>query len=96
MRLSGKIRRNQWNRRAWKPAVEEAQVPDMGFHALRHFYASALIRDGHSATEVAKRLGNTASQVQETYAHEWPDSAERTVTTIDRLFHSRHLRAVGE
>lgn len=82
----GRLRSDGWNRRTWKPAVRAAGRSDLGFHSLRHFYASALIRDGQSAAAVARRLGNTAAMVNETYSHLWPDEDDRTRSTIDGLF----------
>ncbi len=35
--------------KAWRPIVEKANArPGTGFHALRHYYASLLIRHGES------------------------------------------------
>ena len=82
----GRLRADSWGRRTWKPAVLAAGRPELGFHSLRHFYASALIRDGQSAAAVSRRLGNTAAMVNETYSHLWPDEDDRTRSTIDGLF----------
>jgi len=79
----GRIRRDGWNRRTWKPATAAAGRPDLGFHALRHFYASALIRSGLSAPAVARRLGNSPQMVLSTYAHLWRDDDDRTREAID-------------
>lgn len=79
----GRLRRDGWNRRAWKPAAEAAKRPELTFHALRHFYASALIRRDHSAVVIARRLGNSPAMVQSTYAHLWRDDDDRTRDAID-------------
>ena len=84
--MGGRLRRDGWNRRAWKPAASAAGRPELGYHGLRHFYASALIRSGQSAPTVAKRLGNSAAMVLSTYAHLWPDDDDRTRQAIDGLF----------
>lgn len=49
-----------------------------GWHLLRHYYASALIRRGLSAPAVAKRLGDTPKTVLQTYAHIFHDDDART------------------
>jgi integrase len=50
-----------------------------GFHDLRHFYASLLIRHGESVKVVQARLGHAfAGEAINTYAHLWPDSDDRT------------------
>lgn len=56
---------------------------DTTFHDLRHHYASLLIDGGESVTVVAARLGNTATETLKTYAHLWPDSADRTRRIVD-------------
>jgi integrase len=89
--LGGRIRRDGWNRRVWKPAVVAAGRPELGFHALRHYYASALIRAGLSASVVARRLGNSPQMVLETYSHLWRDDDDRTRDAIDNVFN----RVVG-
>jgi len=81
--LGGRLRRDGWGRRTWKPAAMAAGRPDLTYHALRHFYASALIRAGQSAPTVARRLGNTPKMVLDTYAHLWADDDDRTRQAID-------------
>jgi integrase len=83
--MGGRLRRDGWNRRVWKPAVQAAGRPELTFHALRHFYASALIRENLNPVVVARRLGNSPQMVQETYAHLWRDDDDRTRDAIDRV-----------
>ena len=68
-------------------AVSAAGRPELTFHSTRHFYASAHIRDGHSAVLVARRLGNTPQMVQSTYAHLWHDDDDRSREAIDKVLH---------
>lgn len=57
-----------------------------GFHDLRHYYATLLIRHGASVKEVQARLGHAnATETLNTYAHLWPDSDDRTRTAVDRV-----------
>jgi integrase len=52
------IERNHWNRYQWKPAVKTAGIPvarDNGFHALRHHYASSLLRNGWTSGRWPRR-----------------------------------------
>jgi len=69
----------------WRPAVARAGVAHgTGFHALRHFYASLLIRHGESVKVVQARLGHaSAAETLDTYSHLWPDSEDRTRKAID-------------
>jgi integrase len=55
------LARTYFNRHVWKPALEAAGVPatrDNGMHAVRHYYASALLEDGVSVRAVAEYLGH--------------------------------------
>lgn len=79
-------RRGLFGSRVWLPAVEAADgVPaGTGFHQLRHFYASLLIRHGESVKTVQSMLGHaSASETLDTYSHLWPDSDERTREAVD-------------
>ncbi len=55
-----------------------------GLHALRHYYASLLIRHGESVKTVQANLGHaSAVETLDTYAHLWPDSDDRTREAVD-------------
>jgi integrase len=81
------IRRTRFSADIWRPAVERAGVPKgVGFHALRHYYASLLISQGASVKTVQARLGHaSATETLNTYAHLWPDSEDHTRAAIDRV-----------
>ncbi len=56
-------------------------------HALRHFYASALIDAGESASAVAEYLGHAdPGFTLRVYAHLFPSSEDRARRAIDALF----------
>ncbi|MFC7497065.1 MULTISPECIES: tyrosine-type recombinase/integrase [unclassified Nocardioides] len=71
----------------WRPAARAAGLNELtgtGMHALRHYYASLLIRYGESARTVQARLGHASpSETLETYAHLWHDSDDRTRLAVD-------------
>lgn len=71
----------------WRPAAKVAKLPaGTGLHALRHYYASLLIRYGESVKTVQARLGHaTAAETLDTYSHLWPDSDDRTRDAIDSV-----------
>ena len=74
----------------WKRALERAAMGrDATPHDLRHFYASALIRQGADVKLVQNRLGHKSAKTTiDTYGHLWPDSDDRTRTAIDSIFHA--------
>ena len=75
-------------KRVWRPACVKAGVPaGIGPHALRHHYASLLIKHGESVKTVSERLGHTnAAMTLNIYTHLWPDSEERTRTAVDKAY----------
>jgi site-specific recombinase XerD len=74
----------------WRSAVATAALPTgTGFHALRHYYASLLIRHGESVKTVQGRLGHaSAVETLDTYSHLSPDSDDRTRDAIDSVLGS--------
>jgi integrase len=90
----GRLRRDNWNVQALKPAVKAAGIEWLTFHGLRHFYASALIRANHAPAIVAARLGNTPQMVHQTYSHLWPDDDDRTRQAIDDVFAPQFMSPV--
>ena len=65
-------------------------------HALRHYYASLLIRFGESVKTVQARLGHaSAAETLDTYSHLWPDSDDRTRDAIDSVL-PRPVTEVGQ
>jgi integrase len=74
----------------WRPAVVAAKAPaGTGFHALRHYYASLLIRHGESVKVVQARLGHaSAAETLDTYSHLWPDSEDQTRAAVDEVLGS--------
>lgn len=65
----------------------KAVALDVDTHALRHFYASALIAGGASVKVVQTRLGHGSAVVTlNTYGHLWPGDDELTRTVMDAAF----------
>jgi integrase len=80
----GKVAMVAWGT-AWRAAAGECGIElGDGFHQLRHFYASTLIRGGCSVKEVQERLGHArASMTLDVYAHLWPSDEDRTRNVND-------------
>lgn len=79
------VSRDYWSH-LWRPAARAAGLPPRtGLHALRHLYASLLIRHGESVKTVQKRLGHSSGAITlDTYAHIWPDADDRTREAVGR------------
>lgn len=97
---SGLVWRSNFNIQEWKPALaaaglipeagedgKYASAREHGMHALRHFYASALLDAGESIKAVSEYLGHSDPGLTlRVYAHLMPSSQERTRKAVDRLF----------
>lgn len=82
----------------WRPAAAAAGLPaGTGMHALRHYYASLLIRYGESVKTVQARLGHaSATETLDTYSHLWPDSDDRTRDAIDSVLGADRTQALAD
>ena len=80
------VRRNRWSE-IWRSAAGPVGLPKgIGFHALRHHYASTLIRAGESVKVVQERLGHTsATMTLDVYGHLFPDDEDRTRGAVDAV-----------
>lgn len=66
----GPIRRSNWRRRVWLPAVAEAGLEGFRYHDLRHSHAAMLIAQGEHPKVIQSRLGHSKiSTTLDTYGH---------------------------
>jgi integrase len=66
----GPIRRSNWRRRVWIPAVSKAGLPGFRFHDLRHTHAAFLIAQGEHPKVIQSRLGHASiTTTLNTYGH---------------------------
>jgi integrase len=83
------LNRNYFNTYIWKPALSAAKVPatrDNGFHALRHYFASALLHDGVDVRALATYLGHgDPGFTLRVYVHLMPDAANRMRSAVDHV-----------
>jgi integrase len=85
---NGPVRRNRVGG-MWRAAAQAVGLPGVTFHALRHHYASLLIRSGCSVKAVQEALGHaTAAETLDTYAHLWPSDHELTRAAVDQAWTS--------
>jgi integrase len=79
-----------------KTAAARAKAPDVRYHDLRRFYASALIRKGLSVKVVQARLSHaSAVETLGVYGHLWPDDEDRTRQAVDSSWAALRRRAPG-
>ncbi|HEX6970021.1 MAG TPA: site-specific integrase [Micromonosporaceae bacterium] len=88
----GAINRGWFDQKVWKPALVAAGIEPSrrnGMHALRHFYASALLDAGESIKALASYLGHSdPGFTLRVYTHLMPASEERTRRVIDGVLGS--------
>jgi integrase len=86
-RLRHALGSSYFNRTVWRPAVEAAGLPvsrAAGMHALRHYYASTLLRNGVDIKRVSAWLGHSsAAFTLATYIHLLEGDDERSLREIE-------------
>jgi len=65
----GTHERLTWINRVWERLRNEAGLPHLRLHDLRHQFASFLVNSGRTLYEVQKILGHSSHSVTERYAH---------------------------
>ena len=65
--------------------IKESNVKKITIHGFRHSHASLLINLGLDFKDVAERLGDTISVVQNTYYHIFPQKKSNTVNALNKL-----------
>jgi integrase len=81
----GVLRQSTFGDFVWIPAARPLGIPEGdGYHQLRHFYASLLIRAGESVKVVQSRLGHTSAKMTlDIYSHLWREEEEGTSAAVD-------------
>ena len=88
-RTGGPISRRNIIRRGLNCALEDADLPKLTWHDLRHVAASALIAEGTSVPYLARVLGHASPAITlAVYAHEFAQAehAQRTRQRMEAAF----------
>ena len=84
------LRRSNFNRRVWAPAVADAGVdPRLTFHGLRHSAVSILVAQGASLVELAAIMGwsrSTAAAMTMRYGHLFAAQEKRLTDAIEQAY----------
>ncbi len=98
----GPLRRTNFRRRVWRPAVEEAGLGSLRFHDLRHSHASTLIAQGEHPKVISERLGHSSIRMTlDVYGHLMPGMDQEVADRLDEAWlqaiaaESRTIRAPG-
>jgi integrase len=91
-RDGGPLRRNNFRRRVWLPAVERAELGRVRFHDLRHTAAAFMIAANVHPKVIQSRLGHSSIRVTvDTYGHLLPSLDEEVADSLE----AAHLAAVS-
>jgi integrase len=81
---NGPLRRTNWRRRAWTPAVRESVGEPLRFHDLRHSHAAMLIAQGEHPQVIRDRLGHRSiATTLNVYGHLFDGLDEAAAMRLD-------------
>ena len=80
---------------SWKAAREEAGLPELRVHDLRHSYASALVNSGVPLYDVQHLLGHSSIKTTQRYAHLSQDRLQASARRIDAVYRDPALTDVS-
>ncbi len=91
----GPIRRNNFRRRIWLPAVEKSVGRPCTFHDLRHSHAALLIAQGEHPKVIQERLGHASIKTTlDTYGHLFEGLDEAAADRLEATFAAADVHAM--
>jgi integrase len=81
----GLLRRSNFKRRVWRPAIRAAGVAGLRFHDLRHTSATLSIAAGASTRELMARMGHSSSAAALRYQHVMAGRDAAIAAALDEL-----------
>lgn len=93
----GPLRRSNFRRRVWLPAVRRSVGEPMRFHDLRHTHVALLISQGEHPKTIQARLGHASiSTTLDTYGHLFEGLDEAAADRLDTtIAHSPRTERAG-
>ena len=83
----GPLRRNNFRRRFWLPAVRAAGLSPLRFHDMRHTHVALLIKQGEQPNTIAARLGHRSVRtVLDVYGHLYDGMDRSAADSLDGPF----------
>ena len=91
----GPIRRNNFRRRIWLPAVEKSAGRYCTFHDLRHSHAALLIAQGEHPKVIPERLGHASIKTTlDTYGHLFDGLDEAAADRLEATYAANDVHAM--
>jgi integrase len=72
------LRRGNFRRRVWLPALRKARLPTVHFHDLRHTGNNLTATAGANLRELMARMGHSSTRAALIYLHSTPDRQRET------------------
>jgi integrase len=90
----GPIRRSNFTRREWHPALTRAGVEKLPFHALRHTAVTIAIAAGFTGEQLTEWIGHSSIRVTlDRYGHLLPSSREAIADRMGAAFEAAAAQA---
>ena len=70
----------------WSKILKECNITHKKFHAIRHTYASMLLKNGVDIETVAELMGHTAVSITQIYLHSDTHQKQNAVNKLNYLF----------
>jgi integrase len=81
------MRRGNFRRRVWLPAVEASELDDLRFHDLRHTAVALAIAQGAHPKAIQERMGHSSvSMTMDRYGHLFPSLEGKIADGLDDLY----------
>ncbi len=92
----GPVRRTNWRRRVWEPALRGAGLEGLRPHDLRHFAATVAVAAGAHPRALQARLGHSTSRVTlDMYASVLPGLDEELAERLEQIREAARHRALA-
>ena len=91
------LRNGNFNKRIWRPAIEQAGVAPLTIHDLRHTAASLLISEGAHPKAIQVHLGHSSIAVtMDRYGHLFPSDQEDLAARLDARYEAAQVSHVDK
>ena len=70
----------------WNSILNTCNIPHKKFHAIRHTYASMLLKNGVDIETVAELMGHSTITITQIYLHSTSDQKQKAVNKLNNLF----------
>jgi integrase len=90
------LRRSNFRRRVWLPALKKAGTRHFRFHDLRHAAVTTLMEHGATQAEAMQQVGHKDSRMMGRYLHARPEYQRTVVDSVGEAFAASLRPAVND